>query len=90
MVKKEIELQAGEFIAFNTAFGALSSGMISVINTVIQINSIKPKYEMSKPILETLPEYDDMQDDPGELRGHIKVSGVSFRYEADGPLILKT
>ncbi len=89
MVKKEIELQAGEFIAFNTAFGALSSGMISVINTVIQINSIKPMYEMSKPILETLPEYDDMQDDPGELRGHIKVSGVSFRYEADGPLILK-
>ncbi len=89
MVKKEIELQAGEFIAFNTAFGALASGMISVINTVIQINSIKPTYEMSKPILETLPEYDDMQEDPGMLQGNIKVSGVSFRYDEDGPLILK-
>ena len=30
-----------------------------------------------------------MQDDPGQLQGNIKVSGVSFRYEADGPLILK-
>ena len=89
MVKKEIDLEPGQFIAFNTAFGALAGGMISVINTVIQINSIKPMYEMSKPILETLPEYDDLQDDPGELQGHIKVSGVSFRYEADGLLILK-
>ena len=89
MVKKEIQLEAGQFIAFTTAFGALSSGLISVINTVIQINSIKPMYEMSKPILETLPEYDGIQDDPGQLQGHIKVSGVNFRYEADGPLILE-
>lgn len=89
MVRKQIELEAGQFIAFTTAFGALASGMISVINTVIQINAIKPMYEMSKPILETLPEYDDLQDDPGTLQGHIKVSSVSFRYDADGPLILK-
>jgi ATP-binding cassette subfamily C protein len=89
MVKKGIDLAAGQFIAFNTAFGALAGGMISIINTVIQINAIKPMYEMSKPILETLPEYDDLQDDPGVLQGHIKVSGVSFRYEAEGSLILK-
>lgn len=89
VIKKEIELEAGQFIAFTTAFGALAGGMISVINTVIQINVIKPTYEMSKPILETLPEYDDMQEDPGQLQGNIKVSGVSFRYDDDGPLILK-
>jgi ATP-binding cassette subfamily C protein len=44
---------------------------------------------MSKPILETLPEYDELQEDPGQLQGSIKVSGVSFRYEEDGPMILK-
>jgi ATP-binding cassette subfamily C protein len=88
-VKKGVELQAGTFIAFTTAFGGLSGGMISIIQTVIQINVIKPTYEMSKPILETLPEYDELQEDPGQLQGAIKVSGVSFRYEADGPLILK-
>lgn len=87
-VKKGVELQAGTFIAFTTAFGGLSGGMISIIQTVIQINVIKPTYEMSKPILETLPEYDDLQEDPGQLRGSIKVSGVSFRYEDDGPMIL--
>lgn len=89
MVKKGIDLAAGQFIAFNSAFGALAGGMISIINTVIQINAIKPMYEMSKPILETLPEYDDLQDDPGVLQGRINVSGVSFRYEAEGSLILK-
>lgn len=88
-VKKSVELEAGTFIAFTTAFGGLSSGMISIINTVIQINVIKPTYEMSKPILETLPEYDELQEDPGQLQGSVKVSGVSFRYEEDGPLILK-
>lgn len=88
-VKKGIELQAGMFIAFTTAFGGLSGGMISIIQTVIQINVIKPTYEMSKPILEALPEYDEMQEDPGNLQGSIRVSGVSFRYEEDGPLILK-
>ncbi len=88
-VKKSVELQAGTFIAFTTAFGGFSSGMISIINTVIQINVIKPTYEMSKPILETLPEYDEFQEDPGQLQGSVKVSGVSFRYEEDGPLILK-
>ena len=88
-VKKGVELQAGTFIAFTTAFGGLSGGMISIINTVIQINVIKPTYEMSKPILETLPEYDEMQEDPGQLQGAIQVSNVSFRYEEDGPLILK-
>ena len=88
-VKKGMDLKAGMFIAFTTAFGGLSGGMISIIQTVIQINVIKPTYEMSKPILEALPEYDEMQEDPGELQGAIKVSGVSFRYEADGPLILK-
>lgn len=88
-VKKGVELQAGTFIAFTTAFGGLSGGMISIIQTVIQINVIKPTYEMSKPILETLPEYDELQEDPGLLQGSVKVSGVSFRYEEDGPLILK-
>ena len=88
-VKKGVELEAGTFIAFTTAFGGLSGGMISIINTVIQINVIKPTYEMSKPILETLPEYDELQEDPGQLQGSVRVSGVSFRYEEDGPLILK-
>lgn len=88
-VKKGVELQAGTFIAFTTAFGGLSGGMISIINTVIQINVIKPTYEMSKPILDALPEYDEMQEDPGQIQGAIRVSNVSFRYEEDGPLILK-
>lgn len=87
-VKKGVELQTGQFIAFTTAFGAFSAGMISIIQTVIQINVIKPTYDMCKPILETLPEYDERQEDPGTLSGAIRVENVSFRYDADGPLVL--
>ena len=88
-VKKGVSLQAGMFIAFTTAFGSLSSGMISIVQTVIQINVIKPTYEMSRPILESLPEYSEIQEDPGLLSGSLKVSGLSFRYDKDGPWILK-
>lgn len=89
LVSKQIAIQPGTFIAFTTAFGALATGMISVITTVIQVNVVKPLFEMSKPILDTLPEYDNLQADPGVLQGAVKVAGLNFRYEKDGPLILK-
>jgi ATP-binding cassette subfamily C protein len=48
-----------------------------------------PTYERAKPILETLPEVDEMKADPGELTGELEVSHVSFRYREDGPIVLK-
>jgi ABC-type bacteriocin/lantibiotic exporter with double-glycine peptidase domain len=40
------------------------------------------------PILETVPESADTAQAPGLLSGAIDVSGVSFRYNADGPDVL--
>lgn len=88
-VKKGMELDTGQFIAFTTAFGTFSGAMISIITVVIQINVIKPTYDMARPIIETLPEYDEEKEDPGELTGAIRIENVSFRYEEDAPLILK-
>jgi len=88
-VRLDETLQAGTFIAFTTAFGSLSEGMMTIIRTVIQINAIKPMYEMSKPILESLPEYDEMKANPGKLQGNIQVSHLNFRYSEETPLILQ-
>jgi ATP-binding cassette subfamily C protein len=82
------DLQVGEFVAFTTAFGALSEGMMGIIRTILQINSVKPLYELSKPILETLPEYDEQKMNPGKLQGNIRVSHLNFRYDEDGPAVL--
>ena len=48
---------------------------------------IMPKAEL-KPILEAVPEMEDKAPQVEDLFGGIEVSGVSFRYQEDGPLIL--
>lgn len=89
MIKMQnINLAAGKFIAFNSAFSKFLSSMLEISNVVLQLNIIKPLYERTKPILVTLPEFDQEKADPGELLGNIEVSHVNFRYEKDGPLIL--
>ncbi|QGT99854.1 hypothetical protein SYNTR_1261 [Candidatus Syntrophocurvum alkaliphilum] len=83
-----INLSAGQFIAFNAAFSSFLRAMLEITSVYIQLNVIKPLYERTKPILETLPEYDQQKNDPGELEGKLEVSHVNFRYQEDGPLIL--
>jgi len=85
---ENIDLVAGTFIAFNTAFSKFLSSMLEISNVVLQLNIIKPLYERTKPILEAVPEYDQEKADPGELKGNIEVSHLNFRYETEGPLIL--
>ncbi len=84
-----INLGAGKYIAFNLAFSSFLGAMLEISGVVLQLNIIKPLYEKIKPILETQPEFDQDKVDPGELEGNIEVSHVNFRYEPDGPLILK-
>ena len=81
-------LGAGKFVAFNSALASFMAAMIMLIQSLLSINSIIPLYEKAKPILETMPEYDEDKSDAGELSGAIEVSHVSFRYKDDGPLVL--
>lgn len=81
-------LGAGQFIAFNSAFGSFLSAMLQISNVTLQANALVPLYERTKPILETLPEVDEEKREPGELQGGLEVSHVNFRYTDGGPLIL--
>jgi NHLM bacteriocin system ABC transporter peptidase/ATP-binding protein/NHLM bacteriocin system ABC transporter ATP-binding protein len=85
---QEPALTIGGFLAFNAAFGLFLAATIQLANTVITILNIVPIYERTKPILEAVPEVDEAKTDPGELTGDIEVNHLSFRYAADGPLIL--
>lgn len=83
------QLNTGQFLAFNVAFVQFFTAVLALSQAYVAILNVVPLYERVKPILETLPEVDEQKTDPGVLTGKIEVSHLSFRYKADGPLILK-
>ncbi|MEO0987690.1 MAG: NHLP bacteriocin export ABC transporter permease/ATPase subunit [Cyanobacteria bacterium J06639_14] len=78
----------GTFLAFSVAFGTFISGATSLSNTLVELLDVVPLWQRARPILQAEPEVDLTKADPGKLSGALKVDRVSFRYKADGPLIL--
>lgn len=82
------QLEAGMFVAFNTALMVVLSNFISLTGTITEFNSVFPLYNNIKPVFDTQPEYDDTNENIGEIGGSIEISHVSFRYSKEAPLIL--
>lgn len=81
-------LEAGSFIAFNSAFTGFMAAMLALSGVILTVNDIVPTYENIKPIIRTLPEYDSIKEDPGELDGSIELTHVTFRYKPDAPAVI--
>jgi ATP-binding cassette subfamily C protein len=81
-------LSLGAFLAFNAAFVQVLFSAILMASIIGYAVQVVPLYERAKPILETPPEVDPAKAAPGDLSGDIELSHVSFRYQADGPLVL--
>lgn len=77
-----------DYIAFSSAFGMITAAMAQLNAVVSSLAQIKPLLQNVKPILEAVPEMEDKAPQVEDLFGGIEVSGVSFRYQEDGPLIL--
>jgi NHLM bacteriocin system ABC transporter ATP-binding protein len=82
-------LTTGEFLAFMAAFVQFSYAAADLSSALISVLNVVPLYERAKPILTSLPEVDAAKTDPGEITGQIDVHHMSFRYRADGPLVLR-
>jgi ATP-binding cassette subfamily C protein len=82
------KLSTGTFLGFNAAFAQFLAAMSAMSIAVITALNVVPIFEQMTPILEASPEVDIDKSDPGELTGDIEVSHLSFRYKADGPLVL--
>ena len=82
------DISTGVFLAFNAAFTQFLLAGLQLALAITSILDIVPLYERLKPIIQTEPEVDESKSDPGDLSGEIEVSRLSFRYVADGPLIL--
>jgi len=82
-------LSTGDFLAFVSSFGICLSGLLSATAAVLSTLTIIPLYEQALPILTTSPEVDTGKGDPGALTGDIELQQVVFRYQHDGPQILR-
>jgi NHLM bacteriocin system ABC transporter ATP-binding protein len=81
-------LSAGNFLAFNAAFGVFIQGARGLSNTLINILNIVPLWERAQSIVKAEPEVDASKTNPGRLSGRLALEHVTFRYREDGPLIL--
>ena len=89
LVSLDDPLPAGQFVGFYSAFITFMLSMVALSDALIGVNLVIPLYQRAKPILETLPEDDESKINPRVLTGSIEVSHVSFRYQADAPLVLQ-
>lgn len=72
----------GDFLSFNAAFGQFAGAMVGLFGAASTLIGVVPLYERVSPILESIPEVSDMRGDPGQVRGDIEFSHVTFRYDA--------
>lgn len=78
-----------EYIAFNTAFGAVTAAFTSLAGVGLSVTGLRPVLEMASPILEAEPEASENRSAVLRLDGNIELSNVSFRYEPDTPYVIR-
>ena len=80
---------AADYLAFMAAYGALSGAILMLSGLAHTFSDIKVNLEMVGPLMETEPESLENKKQIATLSGHMEMNNVSFRYNADGPLILE-
>jgi NHLM bacteriocin system ABC transporter ATP-binding protein len=89
IIRSGIQLSVGDFIAFYVAFIQFLTAWLTLGTMLMYILTIIPTYERLLPILTAEPEADEAKLPPAQFAGGIEVSHLSFRYQENGPLILK-
>jgi NHLM bacteriocin system ABC transporter ATP-binding protein len=82
-------LSTGQFMAF---FAALTLTVVAVLQlgmAMVSFLMVIPLFDSVRPILEAARENNAIKPEAHNLSGEIEVSNVSFRYQPDGPLVLK-
>ena len=79
---------AGDFLVVYTVFIAFQSAIARLGESFGAIAAMLPAFDQMRPLLAAVPE-SEIEGEPVErLGGEILFDRVSFRYDADGPLIL--
>jgi NHLM bacteriocin system ABC transporter ATP-binding protein len=76
------------FLACNTVMVLFLSALVSASDNFSGLVLIGNLWKGVRTILSAKPEVDESKVHPGRLRGAIAVDNLTFRYRADGPMIL--
>lgn len=80
-----------DFAQFVTAQSALGIASVAIAAAVLAAGSAmtaRSQIDQLRPMLQAEPEEPGTGESPGTLSGDIAVTGVAFRYQPDGPLVL--
>ena len=77
-----------DYMAFNTAYGMLSSAIGMLATIAYSVARIKPTLDLVNPILKTAPEVAENKRVVEKISGNIELNNVSFRYSPDTPVII--
>lgn len=88
IVKSKVELSVGAFVAFNSAFGAFTGSLGSLVSELLNLLQEKELVSRFWPIFEAVPEDDETKEIPGEMSGGLSLEHVNFAYEQGGKNIL--
>ena len=78
-----------EYIAFSTAYGAVTGSFAALTGVFLSIAGIRPILERAEPILAAVPEVSEKRAMVGRLSGEIELSNVYFRYGRSLPFVIK-
>jgi NHLM bacteriocin system ABC transporter ATP-binding protein len=81
-------VSAGQFLAINAAFGQVVAAVVSITLVATQLVQAAPGMRRVLPVIAEIPQDDATKSDPGVLRGAVEYSGITFRYQEDGPVVL--
>ncbi len=82
------EFTPGVFIGFNIALTQVIMTGFNLSEVLDKVIRVFPLYKKTKEFTETIPELKIGSIDPGELRGEIELSKVSFSYQDQDLLVL--
>ena len=74
-------VSVADYYAFTAAYGMVSVAFSSLVGLGLQAARIRPIMEVSKPILEAVPEVSEDKEIVTKISGSIEISHVTFRYE---------
>lgn len=81
-------LSTGHFMAMYAAFSGFLIALIALGEAFSDSLTIIPLFSRIRPILESLPEFDETKENPGILKGNITLSHVCFRYPGSNREVL--
>lgn len=85
------QLTVGQFVAFLSVYLTVTQSISRMLDMLNELMEVRVSMERIDDVFQAHPEETDAQDKRrlAALKGHIQFDNVSFRYEKDGPSILR-